>query len=145
MGGRGMKTLAIVLFAAAFCALGYFFFTRRGTEQPGVRLRYFCFDKTNGHSVPSATPIECSQAEAEQVWASISPVPGSFFGVVTQNNETVQFYWEEDYITIDVPLPQKKGSLDGKATFDETLTALRQVFSGVPPTELKGLQFESWQ
>ena len=104
----------------------------------------FFFDAVSGERVDSDDPIEMDFEEAIKQWAELSREPGSFFGMLCEAMPTVQFLWDDDGITIDIPLPEKRGSLSKVAEVGECRSIIESVFAGSDPTKMGGLHFISW-
>lgn len=109
-------------------------------------MRCFFFDALLGTSIASSDAIEVNCPEALHHLNALSHEPGSFFGVVRSTSPVVQFFWDEaDQVSIDIPLPDKGGSMTKPSNLEECQQIVSRMFSGADPTKLAGLNFVSWK
>jgi hypothetical protein len=109
-------------------------------------MKCFLFDALLGRSIESADAVEMDCSEAMSEWDSLSNVPGSFFGLSCPSYPTIQFMWEEsDHVTIDLPLPEKGGSLTKQSGYDECRKIIEGIYDGDNPMTIAGLHFVPWK
>lgn len=111
-------------------------------------MRCFYYDVASEASVPSSDPVELDAAEAVAQWEHLSDEPGTFFGVYTPSGLVVQFLWEDDeQVQIDIPLVDRRGSLQKLIPYEGTLPLLRSLFAEPPanPADDPDLKFTAWE
>jgi hypothetical protein len=77
--------------------------------------RYFFCNPVKGYNVRSdqAKPLDDEYRE-DMLYDTIGDEPGSFFGVVSAEGVTLQFYLEDydDMVRMEIPAPEEQGSYE---------------------------------
>ena len=109
--------------------------------------RYFYHNPVKGYNVPpdSAKSLE-GEYMVDIIYDTIGDEPGSFFGVISPNNVTLQFYLEdyEDHIRMEIPDPAQNGSHAKYVSFEEALGVIKELSGNFTVEDFDGLAFESW-
>ncbi|QDT36051.1 ankyrin repeat domain-containing protein [Stratiformator vulcanicus] len=109
-------------------------------------LGHFYFDAKYRRGCPSDDPLVGTLADALDRWVILNAVKGSFFGVVNEENDVLQFaYLDPETIVMEVPLAELSGGLQKEVTYQEAGEAIISVFEGKDPKKLPGLTFENWE
>lgn len=110
-------------------------------------LRYFFHNPVKGYDIPSdqAKPLDDKYRE-DMLYDTIGDEPGSFFGIISDQGVTLQFYLEDhdDNITMEIPAPEEQGSYSNCVSFEralELVKGLNEVFSR---SDFPDLQFGRW-
>ncbi len=82
---------------------------------------------------------------------------GNFFGLIDDQDRTMQLYFEESIpddvedarhlriVLLDFPIPQRKGSFSRLCTIGEASDLIKHVFTvGADPDKFSGLTFSPW-
>lgn len=110
------------------------------------RMRVFLFDAVMGRTIPASEAIEMECSEILLEWDGLSNAPGTFLGVVNSPSPAIQFMWEQsDRILIDIPLPEKGGSLWKHLNPVECRLLITRICDGEDPLSIEGLRFAYWQ
>lgn len=107
----------------------------------------YYLDCASGLEVPADGPRPMTRDEALHVFDSFRE-SASFIGVELDDKRMVQLLWglpADGKATVDVPEPQKKGSLMRVVTIGQGRKILSQLFDdGAKPEWVAGLRFEQW-
>ncbi|MBI1248244.1 hypothetical protein GC197_10460 [bacterium] len=108
-------------------------------------MKYFYNDEAKETWIDGDDAEEVSLDKALEVWNSLTKTEGSFFGIVGPDELTLQFYWEDsETVSMDIPDPEKGGSLAKASTFEECTAAIKDTFAGQDPRQIEGLEFITW-
>jgi hypothetical protein len=108
-------------------------------------MKYFYFDSETQNRVESPAAIEGRVGDIQATWESLSRQRGSFLGVRLPSGVAVQFMWDDaDSVVIDVPVPERRGSLTKSSSFEECKDAISHVCSGGDPVAISGLAIVAW-
>jgi hypothetical protein len=115
------------------------------------------FWNDRGRGVASDSPIDVDIDKANDIWVDeVFGVKGNFYGLVDEDDRTMQFYFAEDIpdhvgdarhlkiVDIDFPCPEKGGSYTKRITIGEVAAYIEKAFTlGANP---KGydVEFISW-
>ena len=103
-------------------------------------MKIFFFDADNG---ARRDDYECDLDEAINAFYELSDVKGSFLGLVNESGKVVQFAWlDDDKWVIDIPLPERGGSLSKLGDYEMCQQIIIDYFNGISPESLDGLEFE---
>ena len=96
--------------------------------------------------------------EALDTWADGRAVEGNFFGLIDEQDRTIQFYFVDgipDHVEdarhlrivhADFPVPDRAGSFTALITIGEASEWIEKAFKvGANPDSYEGLGFSSWQ
>lgn len=96
-------------------------------------------------SVPTSQPLESSVWQALEIFDNLPEEDGSFFGLVDQDNESLQFVKYNKYVwLIEIPKPQLGGAYQGYFTKNKCRRIIEEVFEGLPLSHVSGLSFEKY-
>jgi hypothetical protein len=111
-------------------------------------LKYFYHNPIKGYDVPSdeATSLD-KEYTTDMFYDTIGDEPGSYFGAISQDDVTIQFYLEDhdERIRIEVPVPMEQGSYAKYVNFDEALEIIKNLKDNFSLKDFPGLKYESWQ
>jgi hypothetical protein len=108
-------------------------------------MKYFYFDADSRSGIESAAAIEGHTDDIITTWESLSRQAGSFLGIHCCSGVVLQFMWDDsDFVTIDIPLPKRGGSMAKRASLAECNAAINHVCSGGNPENIQGLEFVKW-
>lgn len=81
--------------------------------------------------------------EAINVFYTLSDTLGSFFGLVNDSGEIVQFAWiDDDKLLINIPLPERDGALHKYADYATCQQVIIDYYHGKSPELLDDLMFK---
>jgi hypothetical protein len=110
--------------------------------------RYFYHNPVKGYDVPAdqASSLD-SEYAIDMLYDTIGDEPGSFFGVVSDDDVTLQFYLEDynDRIRMEVPAPTEAGSYAKYVNFDQALEIVKNLKERFRSEDFFDLKFESWK
>ena len=109
--------------------------------------RYFFHNPVKGFDVPSSEPVLLEQEQVvDWVYDSIGDEPGSFFGVISPDDTTLQFYLldYDDRVQMEIPDPGKQGSYATVVDFDKALDVISKLPDRFSIADFEDLEFESW-
>ncbi len=114
----------------------------------GIKMyTYFYHNPVKGYNVLSdqAKPLDDKYRE-DMLYDTIGDEPGSFFGVISPDNVTLQFYLEDndDTIRMEIPTPQEQGSYATNISFDQALKIVKGLKGSFFVGDFPKLKFESW-
>lgn len=99
-------------------------------------------DKTG---VGSSHPLEGSIWQALDIFDNLPEDDGSFFGIVDEDDEALQFIKYNKYVwLIEIPKPDLGGSYQGYFTKNKCRKIISEVFAGLPLSQVTGLSFEKY-
>ena len=108
-------------------------------------MKYFYYDSEIQNGIESSVAIEGNVGDILATWESLSRKSGSFLGVRCPTGIAVQFMWDDPHsVVMDIPLPERRGSLAKPSTFEEVRDVIAHVCSGSDPTTVQGLKFVAW-
>lgn len=108
-------------------------------------MKYYYYDVVDKRCVDALAPLEVNNEDVLLIWDSLSRQDGSFLGICCTDDICVQFMWEfSGMITIDLPYPDKGGSMTKLASYDESTNVIKDVLAGGDPEKLSGLRFMKW-
>ena len=111
-------------------------------------LKYFYYNPIKGYNVPSdeATSLD-EEYTTDMVYDTIGDEPGSFFGAISQDDVSLQFYLEDhnERIRMEVPVPKEQGSYAKYVNFDEALEIIKSLRENFSLKDFPDLEYESWQ
>lgn len=108
-------------------------------------MKYFYFDAASRSGIQSAEAMEGQAEDIFATWNSLSRQAGSFLGIHCSTGVAVQFMWDDsELITIDVPSPERGGSMMKQSSFEECCVLIAHVCSGGDPERIQGLEFVKW-
>jgi hypothetical protein len=101
---------------------------------------------------------EVNLAEAGLIWTDeVRGVQGNFFGLIDDQDRTIQFYYEEGIpdgvddashlriVRMDFPQPDQEGSYSVLVTIDEVLYYIERAFEmGADYRRFENLEFAPW-
>lgn len=109
-------------------------------------MKIFFSDYEIGEHIDGEEAIIVSHEDILSKFDEISDLEENFFGIIDNSNITIQFYWEEDgSISIDIPIPQKKGSLTKKSNHEECRKIIENIDRKIDISAINGLHFQKWQ
>lgn len=113
-----------------------------------VKFPYFVCDYgPGGKDISSSKPAQATEAKILDAIQDLRAIEGNFLGIIVPSG-TLQFYCEGDKWLIDVPLPEKGGSLQHRVKVDDMETTrmeyAKAVFAGKAVTELPKLKFQKF-
>lgn len=108
--------------------------------------KVFVSDPKRNYDILSNNPMNLTKKMALEEFDNISGCAKCFIGFIDDHSGTIQFYWEADgSVTIDVPIPEQKGSLMKSSTAKECRDFIvhhdNQSFKNIVP----GLVLEKYQ
>jgi hypothetical protein len=125
------------------------------TEREMQRMKAFWNDCGSG--VTSAVGKDVNLPEARQLWADLSGVEGNFFGLIDEQDRTIQFYLDDGIpdevedarhlriVQMDFADVDNDGSYVRRVAIGEVQGLIETAFQvGADPRQFSGLQFESW-
>ncbi|MFN3149322.1 hypothetical protein [Bremerella sp.] len=107
-------------------------------------MKYFYFDSITQEGVESNSTLEGQEADILNQWQTLSQEPGSFLGIYRASGQILQFMWEENYLQLDIPDPDRGGSMQKPVTKDEATDLLVQAIRGAELSDIPGLEFFKW-
>jgi hypothetical protein len=108
-------------------------------------MKYFYYDAATRRGIQSAAAMEGHAEDISAIWKSLSQQVGSFLGVYCSTGVAVQFIWDDSgSITIDIPSPTRRGSMNKQSSFEECERLISHICSGNDPEKIPGLEFVGW-
>jgi hypothetical protein len=109
-------------------------------------LHYYFSDYDAEEHVDPSAPRSGDLRKVLAVFATMSEVEGNTFGVETTTG-VIQFVAGDDYLwEVDVPLPERGGSLNGLRLEQGSCARLVVFFAeGGQPSAIEGLKFTKWE
>ena len=108
-------------------------------------MKIFYSDYEVDEHIDGNDPMEFSHEEILSQFDEITDLEENFFGIIDNSNLTLQFYWEEDEsISIDIPIPLKKGSLTKKSNREECRKIIENLDRKIDINAISGLHFQKW-
>ncbi len=108
-------------------------------------MHYFLYDASTDREIESAHPVDGSLDVIVEEFHTVSQEDGSFFGVIDATGKVLQFYWDDEGIVhIDIPLPQKHGSMTKPTIAEDCLRMLELAYTGGDPSTWDDLKFIPW-
>ena len=108
-------------------------------------FRVFLMDYERDRDIPAEEPITRTLEETLDEFDRLSDTEGNFLGICLPGGGVVQFiYDDEEGLTIDVPQPERRGSLTRSASFDECRRIIEGLGRDSSPTAIPGLFFTPW-
>lgn len=108
--------------------------------------------------VASSNPQQLGLVDALNRWADGHAVQGNFFGLIDENNCTIQFYFVDgipDHIEdarhlrivlVDFPVPARQGSFSTLVTIGDSSNWIEKAFLvGANHENFEGLEFSPWE
>ena len=111
-----------------------------------------------GRGVASNSAKEVDLAQAALIWTDeLNGVKGNYFGLIDDNGNTIQFYFDESIpdevddaghlpiVFMDFPQPERKGSYATHVTIREVHGLIEKVFdAGADYRKFGNLPFALW-
>lgn len=108
-----------------------------------MNLRMFLYDAaTEADMSAKNTNLET----ALQHLTELSPIESSHIGFdVGEDDGSIQFVYQEDgNLLVDLPDPERGGSLQKTVNFEECEKIIRSLYNGTLPENIPGLKFIEW-
>ena len=98
------------------------------------------------HDNATKKHVDSAQAtpkSALKYWQALTPVDGSYFGLVNKRDECIQFMWNEDgTVTFDMPIPSRGGSYHKDCRLEECSKLISEFRDETPLPSTEGMVFE---
>ena len=110
--------------------------------------RFFYHNPVKGYDVKSENAETLDEEYTiDMLYDTIGDEPGSFFGVISSEDVTLQFYLEDydDRIRMEIPIPKKQGAFAKYVNFDQAIAIVKNLKDKFSPKDFPDLEFESWQ
>lgn len=109
-------------------------------------VRVFYYDEETGDYIDSLQPEVCSKQKALSLFNVLTEIEGSFFGLVNNDNETMQFICvDDDEWRVDIPIPKKDGVLFCYTDKDACIELIKCLYDNIPITNYVQLEFERFE
>jgi hypothetical protein len=111
-------------------------------------VQVFLSDYEFGRHILSSIPVEMTFDQVRDELEHMSGTKGCFIGLIFESREVAQFIWNDDEnesITLDVPIPNRCGSLEKEITFQDLGQIIDSLEQGIRPSHLLGLRFKHWE
>lgn len=106
-------------------------------------VRVFYYDEETGDTIDSLHPEICSKQKALSLFTVLSEARGSFFGLVDQNGNVLQFIClNDDKWRVDKPIPKEKGAYFCEASWNTCKKLIECIYDNVPIENYVYLEFE---
>ena len=119
-------------------------------------MKAFWNDCGRGPASDSAKEVDLQ--EARLIWSDeVRGVKGNFFGLIDDQGNTIQFYFDAGIpdhvddagqlgiVLMDFPRPEEKGSFSAKVTIGEVHGLIEKAFkNGADYREYRGVSFTPW-
>ena len=103
----------------------------------------FYYDEETGDLIDSLHPEVCSRQKALSLFNVLTETRGSFFGMVNQDNTTLQFIClKENKWRVDIPVPEKGGSYYCIVQTETCIELIKCVYDGIPIDNFVKMEFE---
>jgi len=106
-----------------------------------LKLYFQNYSKNFGVSIHQ--PLDCSMEQAIEVFEVLPQNDGSYFGIISENNITVQFSKYNKFVwLVEIPIPKRKGNYQIFFTPNKCKNLIKDLFLGFNPLKINGLMFE---
>lgn len=103
----------------------------------------FYYDEETGDIIDSLHPEVCSKQKALSLFNVLTEKRGSFFGMVDENDDTLQFIClNNDNWRVDKPVPKEKGAYFCNASWEKCKKLIECVYDKIPIENYIYLEFE---
>lgn len=110
---------------------------------PGFKV-FYC-DYRTGKDVKGENAEFSDIPKIERMMREILNSSENYLGLTDQSDRTLQFMANENgTIQIDMPSPERKGSMVKQATLDECIQVIRLAGPSFAELKIPGLRFEAW-
>ena len=106
-------------------------------------ISVFYYDEETGDTIDSFHPEVCSKQRALSLFGVLSETRGSFFGLVYENDATLQFIClNDDEWRVDKPVLEENGVYYCKASKDTCIKLIGCVYDNLHIDEFVSFEFE---
>lgn len=108
---------------------------------------YFIYEKSSQREIDIKDAVAVSLERAADLLFCLKPEQGNFIGFVTAYGQVMQFMslGQADQYLIDIPIPDKGGSFQKIANFEECHVALTSLFRSDGGFEIVNMIFKAWK
>lgn len=103
----------------------------------------FYYDNETGDAIDSLHPEVCSKQKALALFGVLSETRGSFFGLVDEDDTTLQFICiNDEEWRVDKPVPKENGAYYSEALKDTCIKLIGCVYDNIPVDKIVSFEFE---